>query len=166
MSRELKQRLLGAVVLVLCLVMLAPALFRGGNNHPIIIDDTAIQEKSPDVPEFVEVLDSTPEVMDVNVKATLVEDEKGQAGLDETGHLKAWSLQVASFFDERNADKLQDKLRKKGYRAYVGMVAHKSGRDLYCVYIGPEVRTSELNELKSVLEKEMKLSGIIVKFKP
>ncbi|MDP0588892.1 MAG: SPOR domain-containing protein [Candidatus Endonucleobacter bathymodioli] len=166
MGRELKQRLLGAVVLVLCLVMLAPALFRGGKNHPVIVDNLAAPEKSPDVPEFVRVLDSIPEVMNVDANATLVEDEKGQAGLDDAGHLKAWSLQLASFFDETNADKLQDTLREKGYRAYIGKVAHKSGRDLYCVYIGPEVHVKGLKELKRVLGKEMKLFGVIVRFEP
>ena len=167
MGQGLKQRLLGAGVLVLLLVLLAPSLFRGGESHPLVVTELRPPHKAPEVPAFVEVLDSAPDTVTVETKARRpVEDDKGQPGIDKSGNLKAWSLQLASFSDQSNARKLQTTLRSKGYSAYIRKVIRSSGRPLFRVYIGPEVSTNELNELKSQLETEMGLSGMVVRFEP
>ncbi|WP_263079769.1 SPOR domain-containing protein [Endozoicomonas sp. Mp262] len=167
MGQGLKQRVLGAVLLIGLLVLLAPALFQGGKDHPLVKGNLPPAKPSPEIPAFINVLETPPEPVDVVEKATRPEeDERGQSGIDAQGHLKAWSLQLASFSDESNAGKLVTTLRDKGHAAYIRKVQQNKARWLYRVYVGPEVRTRELVELKGRLQKELGLSGIVVRYHP
>ena len=188
MGEGLKKRLLGAAVLLGLLIILAPALFRGGNDHPLVVGELATQLQPPPVPDFVDQLDVAPEV--VNVVPLLEEsvpvtvnvpnkdapedvpnketpgDEPPTSGVDDTGHLQAWTLQLATFADQNNARKLVQKLKSDGYSAYQKQFINPQGKSLYRVYIGPEVRPDELHQLRQVINKSMGLEGIVVRFVP
>ncbi len=167
MGQGFKQRLLGAAVLMIVLVILAPALFRGGESHPLVTDTIEFPKNNHKVPEFIGVLDQEPEPINIQETAVRpVEDDRGQSGIDSEGFLKAWSLQLASFSDENNAIKLRDSLRSKKHTAYIRKVIRDSGQPLFRVYIGPEVRTKELSELRDQLKDEMGLSGMVVRYQP
>ena len=105
----------------------------------------------------------TPE--DVPNKET-PEDEPPTSGVDDTGHLQAWTLQLATFADQNNARKLVQKLKSDGYSAYQKQFINPQGKSLYRVYIGPEVRPDELHQLRQVINKSMGLEGIVVRFVP
>ena len=171
LGQGLKQRLLGAVVLIGILVLLAPALFRGGESHPLVKIELEPLASAPEVPVFVEDLETAPEEVKV-VEREEPPAKLGQAseqivpGVDQEGHLKAWSLQLASFSDQSNASSLVNKLKDMGHAAYSRPFIREGGSTLYRVYIGPEVRSKELLELRGVLQKELGLTGILVRFKP
>ena len=181
MGEGLKKRLLGAAVLLGLLIVLAPALFRGGNNHPLVVGELsqATQLQPPQVPDFVDQLDVAPEVVNVvplleeSVPVTvnvpnkeMPEDVPPTSGVDDTGHLQAWTLQLATFADQNNARKLVQKLKSDGYSAYQKQFINPRGKSLYRVYIGPEVRPDELQQLRQVIDKSMGLEGIVVRFVP
>ena len=190
MGEGLKKRLLGAAVLLGLLIVLAPALFRGGNNHPLVVGELsqATQLQPPPVPDFVDQLDVAPEVVNVvplleeSVPVTVnvpnketpedqpnkdtPEDVPPTSGVDDTGHLQAWTLQLATFADQNNARKLVQKLKSDGYSAYQKQFINPRGKSLYRVYIGPEVRPDELQQLRQVIDKSMGLEGIVVRFVP
>ena len=192
MGEGLKKRLLGAAVLLVLLIILAPALFRGGNNHPLVVgefsQDTQLQ--SPPVPDYVDHLDVAPEVVTVvpsseesvplpedsaplpeeSVPVVAKDDAAKRAvpgaGVDDKGHLKAWTLQLGTFANKNNARKLEQKLKSEGYDAYQKKSVNSRGKSLYRVYIGPEVSSDELQKLRLVIQKAMGLEGVVVRFVP
>ena len=159
-------RLLETVVLMLFIVLLAPALFYGVDSHPLVVVEPKSPIANPKAPEFLSVFDT--DFDEVNIFSeghANLDDAQGKPGIDDDGHLKAWSLRLASFPDESNADKLQTKLRSKGYASYINKVVNGSHRKkTFIVYIGPDVRVDELRNIKILLKKEMGLSGVIVRF--
>jgi DedD protein len=79
--------------------------------------------------------------------------------LDENGIPAAWSLQLASFKDERNAKSLRADLTKAGYKVYI-----RRANDLVRVYIGPEMQRTRLESLKESIKEQYSLDGMIVRF--
>ena len=127
---------------------------------------SVLPTEAPEVPAFVATLDTLPETVNVQTQEQApVAAVNPAPGIDASGSLKAWALQLATFSDESNAIKLQDTLRAKGHTAYIRKTIRSNGRPLFRVFIGPEVRTEELDILKAQLEKEMGLSGMVVRFK-
>ena len=169
MGQGLKQRLLGAVVLLGLLIILAPALFRGGEDHPLVKVELPPLADAPEVPVFIEDL-ATPadevEVIDRDVPVEDLTEAETSPGTDDQGHLKVWTLQLASFSDKSNADKLAERLKDDGLAAYSKRFNREGNSALYRVYVGPEARTRELLDLRDRLQKELGLTGIVVRFDP
>ena len=175
MGDGLKQRLIGAVVLLALLVIFAPVLFKGGESHPQVAfrpSTETSQLESPPVPTFVDQIDTSQDVVDV-VSSSLeiiLEPESDRSepvtGVDEKGDLKAWSLQLATFANKNNARNLERQLKSKRYSAFQKKIATENGKVFYRVYIGPEVRPDELQQKKVAIKKEMGFEGIIVRFTP
>ena len=69
-----------------------------------------------------------PEKVDAASKPTEDDKAKGDAARD-------WTVQVNAFPDERSAQRLADRLKQKGYDAYV-TTANFNGRDWYRVRVG------------------------------
>ena len=169
MGQGLKQRLLGAVVLTGLLIILAPALFRGGEDHPMIKVELPPLSEAPEVPVFVEDLVTPADetgVIDREQLVTDVNEEDTTPGTDDQGHLKVWTLQLASFSDKSNADKLVEQLKDDGLAGYSKRFNREGGSSLYRVYVGPEARTRELLALRDRLQKELGMTGMVVRFKP
>ncbi len=76
----------------------------------------------------------------------------------------AWVVQIGSFKQKSNALKLVNKLRAKGYRAFIQHVASGAGQTR--VFVGPEHKQDSARLLASELENEMKLHGIVISYKP
>lgn len=73
----------------------------------------------------------------------------------------AWVVQLGSFSSERNAWALRDKLRNKGYHAFVERVSEGS-KMVIRVRIGPELQRAKAEAVQQKLEKEMKIKGIVM----
>jgi len=76
----------------------------------------------------------------------------------------AWAVQLGSFSNVTNAKVLEQKLQGKGFHAYVLKAQNKKGR-ITKVLVGPEVNKEKAKDLIETLYKEVKLRGIIVKYK-
>ncbi len=167
MGQRLKRRLIGAIILIVVLIVSAPALFRGGDNHPLVVANMVPPIPNPPEPAIIKQLETPADPVNTEVIAGKpVADPDGQSGLDKEGHLKAWSLQVASFSQKNNAEDLEQKLFSKGYTAYTRKQVREKQSPLFRVYVGPEVRTDELKAVRADLEKTMGLAGVIVRYQP
>lgn len=80
-------------------------------------------------------------------------------GLDSRGIPVAWTLQLASFKDERNAKALRMDLNAAGYKVYI-----RHSDELVRVYIGPEMQRSRLENLQEAIKKDYSLDGMILRF--
>lgn len=77
----------------------------------------------------------------------------------------AYTLQIASFSKKSNAVGLQNKLRKKKFKAYIESVLTTKGR-IYRLRVGPYLSFSQIEKIKSQLKSQFKLNNtIIVKYK-
>ncbi len=76
----------------------------------------------------------------------------------------AWIIQVGSFSNKKNAIKLQNKLRNKKFHAFVEAVKTKSELN-YRVRIGPEVKKNVAQKIQKRLKKDLKINGIVMKYK-
>jgi len=78
----------------------------------------------------------------------------------------AWVVQVGSFKNKNNASNLVDKLRVSGFNAFAKEIKYQSGAVRTRVFIGPEFKLASANQLSNKLEKETKMKGIVVSYKP
>ena len=75
----------------------------------------------------------------------------------------AWVVQMGSFARRKNADALQDRLRKAGYRAFVSQ--HDSGGEaVYRVQVGPELSRRTAARQRDELRQKLKIKGIIQRY--
>ena len=75
--------------------------------------------------------------------------------------LGAWVVQLGSFSSEQNAWALRDKLRNKGYHAFVERVS-EGNKMVIRVRIGPELQRAKAEAVQQKLAKEMKIKGIVM----
>lgn len=81
--------------------------------------------------------------------------------LDESNLPVSWSVQLASLSSRDNAEKLQQTLRSQGYNAYI-----RTADGMNRVFVGPLVERAEANRLRDTLQRQQKLNGFVVRFKP
>lgn len=182
MEQRLKQRLIGAVVLVALAVIFIPMLLQGpiereSTSVPLAIPaQPAVEVRvqapvEPQVPvtELPEVSDSAPPQSSEPVVQSPVASEKPAAVPPEPSvmspqlppELASWTVQVGSFSTEANALGLRDSLRSKGYAAYTEKT-RSGGKTLYRVRVGPTVERSEADKLRTALASKESLKGLVV----
>lgn len=175
MEKNLKARIVGAVVTVFALALILPNVLQGQRFNEKSL--TAIPSK-PATPEWVDEKQSSRVRIELNALATgnfeekitapeprYVEqdDPKGagvageRASLTEQGSAVAWTLQIGAFKKSSNAIELRDSLRLKGYKAYI----LKNGVGTFDrVYVGPMLQRSKAERLKDKLSTEIDIKDI------
>ena len=182
---RLKQRLVGAVVLVALAVIFIPMLLSGGREMEMPVfgsnvpersaEITSIQhieiESSPEVshsvnPKRIPIAKGMPEPKIVKEKKTTIVETITALTKDEEkkpiSKKNVWAVQVGSFGKRSNALGLKDKLRKKNIHAFVERII-KNNKAVYRVRVGPETSRKKAEALKAKLKKEFKLDGLVVK---
>ena len=190
MNDQLKQRLVGAIVLVSLAVIFIPMILPGGGLGGAMKGRKVPPEpdyrfpppkptpKAPSVAAPVvvpmgdsETKSSTPEKKadkSVSQKTTSnkTKNEKPVASTADKkvevkpGQVTAWIVQVGSFTSASNAKALRDKLRKMGYASFVEAVKVKEGMN-YRVRVGPELTRTLADKLQKKLEEKAKLKGVV-----
>jgi DedD protein len=168
----LKQRLVGALVLLALAVIFLPVLFDRDPMAPV--ERTSQIPPAPEVvtvtinpPEEPEVMELAPEPATMYVpeeveEVAAVPEPPGFAA-DGTPH--AWVLQVASFREKNLADNLRAKLAEQGYEAYVRVVSYKNGT-VHRVYVGPKLEKDALLLQKDTIERNLGLKALVLPFTP
>jgi DedD protein len=182
MDQRLKQRLIGAVVLVALGVIFIPMFLQGpiereSSSVPIEIPvQPAIGTRSQPLPEprlpaaeLPVAVDPAPQQTAEQPVQTPVAREKPAAvppkpvavASQVPPELASWAVQVGSFGTEANALGLRDSLRAKGYKAYTETI-RSDGKTLYRVRVGPTVERGESEKLQATLASKESLKGLVV----
>lgn len=193
----MKQRLVGAVILVSLAVIFIPMLLDGeqeggmpmfGSNVPdnpdyrfepleIPLEPVEpIPEEKPrliDKPEPSEAESVTEEKPTDEPEETPAPPAK-EASPDEApapvtteaepqteGRQVGWVVQVGSFSSSQNALALRDKLRNKGFTAFVEKLK-TDGKIIYRVRIGPELKRKDAEAQLDRLQRQMQMKGIVM----
>ena len=164
MERALKERIIGAAVLVVVVVLVVPVFLDGrpGGGEivservplpgqaeqksqtvvlnrdrkdpvPAATSNTPAQEQKQDAPKPV-VRQPQPEPVKSDPVPAKPEPEKAVAAASTTG---MWAVQLGSFGDQGNAERLAADLRKQGFAAFLSQLSTSSG-PLHRVRIGPQ----------------------------
>lgn len=180
MDRALKERIIGAVVLVVFVVMVVPIFLDGppesgeivservllpgqegqeiktvvldrARSEPVPTANNATVTDSPKETAAEEPEISLPVPLPAEEKKVAVEEKKvpeqpEQASVREpapatagaaTSSTGMWAVQIGSYSNKDNAEKLAANLRKQGYAAFLSQVNTSSGT-LHRVRIGPQ----------------------------
>jgi DedD protein len=163
MDRALQERVIGAIVLVVVAVLVVPVFLDGPSKDAEIVSEVVTlpgqgdqesltqtvvlnrdrkepvptsepaplpAEKKPELKKA-----KTQEVTKETVMASLIDDSKPEiATVSSTG---MWAVQLGSFMNQENAERLAADLRKQGYAAFLSQLDTGSGA-LHRVRIGPQ----------------------------
>ena len=182
MNDGLKQRVVGAIVLLVLAVIVLPMLFEFSDERRID-RNTRIPErptvkpvdfeeaKRPDniqSPKPVErvfqpddgaALDKAAE--QTEQPAVEPEPETPAPALNDSGMLAGWVIQVGAFKDTERADKLEQSLLQDGYKAYQ---QENRNRGLFFIYIGPEADKGSLLKVQKKIDSKYRVKSKILVF--
>lgn len=177
MDDGLKQRLIGAIVLLALAVIFVPVIFDREqlqpldrrSQIPLAPEVLPVVVAEPSVPEDVE---PAPEVEDMflpeesSAEAGFEEDtEQPEPKLDAEGVPDAWVLQVASYKNSERAEEMQQLLAAEGYTAYTRNVTAAQG-EMTRLFVGPKLDKAKLLQEQAAIEEKFKVSTFVFKFKP
>ena len=177
MNEKLKQRLVGAAVLLAVGVLVWPLLVGPGEQRNVVIESKIPQR--PDFEPFVIPEPEKPENLpppgawEQELEESLEEVEPGpvqekekqiQASLDNAGLPQGWMVQVGSFGQADNAENLSAKLRAAGYKTFIKPADEEL--QLTRVYVGPMIDESAATRAAREIKKEFKLVPKVSKFVP
>lgn len=190
LDKGLKQRIVGALVLVALAVIFLPMLFSREDElrqvvvdapampaapavpqvalEPVSVPEPVAEDEVPPVepvpvPQDQQAIASEPVVPDAPaaVVSQPVATPAPASHLDASNLPVSWSVQLASLSSRSGAEKLQQTLRSKGYNAYV-----RSFEGMNRVFVGPVIERAEADRLRDVLNRQHKLNGFVVRFQP
>lgn len=163
MDHDLKQRLVGAVVITALAAIFVPMLF----DDPIDESGKMISELTlPDQSiASIETLEKLPSNIDdiVNLPATSANRpiKKKMPSLYSNADLERWFVQVGNFGQEKNALSLQKKIRRQGFPVTISTVSSDTGV-VYKVRIGPELDRKRAEVMKKQIYKINNIKGMII----
>ena len=120
--------------------------------------DEAVAETPPE-PATPAPVPSQPETAPATAAAP--QPAQPEQHLDAANLPVSWSVQLASLSSRESAEALRAKLRSQGYNAYL-----RTFEGMNRVFVGPIIERAEANRLRDVLERQQKLKGFVVRFKP
>lgn len=154
----MKQRLVGAIVLMALAVIFLPMLLDGSGTPETLDVEVEIPERGEEPesrfeePDVAAELDEPVEEDDTAGETSgTAEDDAGNGA--ETAVVSGWVVQVGSFSRESNALVLRDRLRDRDYAAFV-KEGESDGGTVWRVRVGPVPGESEAREIAQQLETE------------
>jgi len=168
----LKQRLIGAFVLLALAVIFVPVIFDRERIEPV--DKRTQIPPAPHIEsiEIEKALKPVSQEKAVSAKEMYIPDDQQAVDIqpeapsvDNNGVPKSWIIQIASFRFEKRAEKLRDQLVKDGYAAFTRDI-EKDGSKMTRLYVGPKLDKNILIRQKKEIEKKHKVSPILLRFEP
>lgn len=174
MDDGLKQRIIGALVLLAIAIIFVPVFFDqerivpldrttqvplAPEIEPIEIEKPIaqnVQEFEPAVP---------PETMYIPDEEREQPDTAEEPKVSEVGVPEGWVLQVASYRHENHAKETRDKLIAEGFSAYTKNVETSKGV-MTRLYVGPKLDKTSLLEDKKDIDKKYGVDTILLRYEP
>lgn len=172
MDDGLKQRLIGAIVLLAIAVIFIPVLFDRQTLTPIstvtqVPPMPTIELEPIEVAKAPEVVSPAPEP-----EAMFIPDETQPASqapeppaLNDNGVPRGWIIQVISYSNKEKAEKFRDLLIEDGFHAYMRKAQTSKGLH-YRVYVGPKLDKAAILAVKDAIDQKYKLKSILLDMTP
>lgn len=176
LNQELKQRLIGAAVLIGVGILVIPSLLKW---PPETASESAHETEREDYSELVRnSLAESGDSLHPQEKTRFVsavgpgQDKPRPASLAESdannvfspqtsGEVSGWVIQIGSFARQENALRMRDRAISSGYEAFIEAVP-KGTQVIYKVRIGPERDVNRAKELKQKLDRQLHTSAFLI----
>lgn len=157
MDHDLKQRLVGAIVITALAAIFIPMLF----DDPVdetgkIVSELTIPEL-PKIDNSMKLPKNVTDVINLPAPPAIKEMLSQQSLIPEK---LRWFIQVGIFSQENNAIALQKKIRKQGFPVSIMTVNGEKGV-LYRVRVGPELSKKRAETIKVKVDKLNNIKGIL-----
>ena len=199
MDQQLKERLIGIIVLVLFAVIFMPMFFTGTNDSILKNkENVSISKESEFISKLKPMTDTVTDSNTENIELAPVVEESIAPVVEESiapvveesiapvveesiapvveeipfnqemiktdavGQMN-WVVQVGSFSSKDNAEKLNQKVKKAGFRSFVNPITQNS-KIMHQVCLGPEYDETDAKNLLKEIKNKMKLDGIVKKY--
>ena len=189
MDEGLKQRIIGALVLVVAAVIFLPMLLSGQDETvqvevevpatPVPSEGEIVAALPPTLPEPAVVPEIPPAPLDDHVPPAVVASEPAEPPASEPVTVAppaaepapaasepppatgGWVIQLASFSSAENAESFRKTLADQGYNAYTRS-AQSGGKTIVRVYVGPLANRDGATRVRDELERRHKSKGLVV----
>ena len=175
MDQQLKERLIGIIVLVLFAVIFIPMFFTGTNDSILKNkENVSISKESEFISKLKPMTDTATDSNTENIELAPVVEEslapvveeipfnQEMLKIDVVGQMN-WIVQVGSFLSKDNAEKLNQKVKKAGFRSFVNPIT-QNNKIMHQVCLGPEYDEADAKNLLKEIKNKMKLDGIVKKY--
>lgn len=176
MDDGLKQRIVGAIVLVAIGVVFVPVIFDRERIEPLdrqsqvppapSIEPVRIEAASP--PREQEPVPSGEDIYvpeQGNERESSVNLKEKSPVLDEQGTPNSWVLQIASYRFAGHAKERRDRLIKEGYTAFTREVKTERGT-MTRLYVGPNLDKGKIIAAKKAIDEMLGVNTVVLRFKP
>ena len=167
MDGQLKQRMVGAAVLIALGVIFIPVLLDESGRNQTLQPIPDIPEQ-PTLPESI-AINTTPIALQGSTKPKPADIKKPAdnaskviSGVD-TGDLTAWVVQLGSFGEQNNASKLVKELQNGGFNAFIEQVK-SDGKVSHRVRIGPEMTQKKADQIRQRVSKKYSRDGVVMRY--
>jgi len=189
MNDGLKQRIIGALVLVALGIIFIPVLFDRERIAPVdrvtqippepekkmlSLPEPPVAPRTPDA-ELKKEIDGRFDIEKEDAakqreqaqeaEATPTTTPKATPKEKKVEKLGAWVLQVASYESKQRASETLKELEKMDFRGFTRETETSVGKRTR-LYVGPNVSKDELEKAKSVIDKKFRVDSLILKFRP
>jgi DedD protein len=161
-NERIRQRLVGAVVLVALALILWPLVMSPQRDQSFVIESDLPQAPEPE-PSIIEEPRPREDVSPVGDYQEKINEEA--PSLDKAGLPVAWLVQVGSFGNRDNAVKLVERLKGDGYRAQIREQTSQKGT-LNRVVVGPYVDKYMAQRDRNKIAAKYALQPAVMRFKP
>lgn len=166
MDRALKERIIGAAVLVLVVVLVVPVFLDGPPGADEIVSksvplpgqadqetQTVVLERDRENPVPAKTTQQkAPEPKPLAPQPAPQKVETPPATSTEASATGMWAVQLGSFSSKENAEGLAAKLREKGFGAFLSKTVTSSGEQ-HRVRIGPQKDRASAEAMAAQLKK-------------
>ena len=167
MEKALKERIIGAIVLVAVAVLVVPVFLdgppadedmiservplpgQGEQKNQTVVLDRDRDEPVPPQPTPETTPQQAPPVVQAQTESQDTAAEPIQSAGSATG---MWAVQLGSFSSQENAENLAADLRKQGFAAFLSQLSTLSGQ-LHRVRVGPQKDREAADAMAARLQK-------------
>lgn len=167
MRYGLKERLLGAVVLIVATVIFVPFLLEEKRPEIPVSDKIITPEPPTPITSIVEkpTVPKLPDSLTEQQKQQVIAGNKelidSGLRLNPEGGVDAWTIQVATFGDADNAKRLVGELEKQQYHAYWRKI-----NSLTVVFVGPYIDQQQGREDQDKLLQVQGFKTLLTRYVP
>ena len=190
MVSDLKQRIVGGVVIICVLAIFLPVILHKPKNEavqsvpmtipqPQSVSQLSLQlpaQQPSNVQQAAAVIKSTPATKLAQAERAITQPQQAQSDHQSpvakinTRILQAavttpqaWVVQLGSFSQRANVQRLVKQLRHHGFDAYTRTQAHGT-QSITQVFVGPEISRDTINKINKKLLSQFHLQGVVRKY--
>ena len=189
LDQNLKQRLVGAAVLIALAVIIIPLLLRGPgepSSHEegaqarkrLVFADTPAaatallrepgaggrtpEHRQAALPSLAKQNSPPPSPAQGFISSFPAKEVRARpAKIPGQQKERGWFVQIGSFTQQKNAQRVRDKAGSLGYRAFIITVTEGT-KTIYRVQVGPEVEANRAKKLKQELEHRLQVKAFLI----